>query len=107
MANISGSSDAGNAASSAFSGGSVTGAMTSFLSTVTSAISSIFPNPQGSQLNNSTALNWRLPNNYTGSNATNTTTVNGTSTVMCNEAPQDGSIFAVISDIFSFVGSLV
>jgi hypothetical protein len=84
--------EAGSAARSAFSAGSVTGAMSSFLSNVTSLIAGIFPNPSGAQLNKSDTLNWRMPNNYTGANPTNSTTVQGNTTVMCNEAPMNGTI---------------
>ena len=105
LANSS-ANDAGSAAKSAFSAGSVTGWMSSFLSTVTSAIAGIFPNPSGAQLNKSDTVNWRMPNNYTGANPSNSTTVQGNTTVMCNEAPMDGTISNVISDIIGFVKSL-
>jgi hypothetical protein len=98
--------EASSAAHSAFSAGSVTGWMSSFLSTVTSAIAGIFPNPQGSQMNKTDTVNWRMPNNYSGANPTNSTPVQGNMTVMCNEAPMDGSIINVISDIVGFVKSL-
>jgi hypothetical protein len=47
-----------------------------------------------------------MPNNYTGANPNNSTTVQGNTTVMCNEAPMNGTIINVISDIIGFVKSL-
>jgi hypothetical protein len=106
LVNMYGSSEAASAAHQAFNAGSVTGWVSSFLSIVTTAIASIFPNPQGAQMNKTDVVNWRLPNNYTGANPTNSTVVRGTATVMCNEAPMDGTLSTVIGDLVGFVGGL-
>jgi Flp pilus assembly protein TadG len=112
IATTNGSNEAGSAASTAFSAGSVTGGMAAFVSTVTTAISSVFPNPTGSQKKSNDTVAWNMVNLYangsSGSQTTQTPTpVAQTVTVYCDEAPQDGSLGKVISDFMGFVKSLI
>jgi len=103
-----GSNQAQNAASTAFNGGSVTGAMTSFIQPITSMLSSIFPNPMGSQMQKKDSVTWSMPSaSWSQGAAAQSTPVQQTVTVYCDEAPQNGSIWNVIKDFMSFVSSLI
>jgi hypothetical protein len=97
-----------NQVSTALKSGNVTGAMSGFVSGFTSLISSIFPNPSGAVVTKSDTVNWRVPNlyNHTGLSG-ESTAVLGSSTVVCNEAPQDGSISNVISGVVSMVQGIL
>jgi hypothetical protein len=102
----SGSSDSSSATSGALNGGSVSGAATSAISGVTSMISSIFPNPSGSQSVQNGSVSWRAPNLYNpGDNGgIQSTQVTQTVTIVCNEQAQNGNICTAIAAVVGAFG---
>jgi hypothetical protein len=93
--------------SQSVSGGSIEGAFSGLLSMVLGAVSDLFPDPNGAQGVSKTTISWRMPNNYNGSDPSNSTTVKQTVTVMCNEKPQNGTVLTVIEDFFGDIMSFV
>jgi len=93
--------------SQSIAGGSIEGAFSGLLSMVLGAVSDLFPDPNGAQGLSKTAISWRMPNNYNGSDPSNSTTVTQTVTVMCNEKPQNGTVLTVIEDFFGDIASFV
>jgi hypothetical protein len=93
--------------SQAIAGGSVEGAFSGLLGMILGAVSDLFPDPNGAQGVSKTAISWRMPNNYNGSDPSNSTTLTQTVTVMCNEKPQNGTVLTVIEDFFGDVMSFV
>lgn len=94
-------------ASQALSGGSIEGAFAGIMGMVLNAVSSIFPDSSGSQAASKGSVAWRLPNNYAATDPSNSTSLTNTVTVACNEKVQNGSVEAVVADIFGSITSFV
>jgi hypothetical protein len=94
-----------SAASAALGAGSVTGAISSAMSGITSLLASVFADPEGSQSKSNVALSWRLPNVYEGgaTDGPRTTNVHQTVTVACNEQAENGSIVTAVEDIICVI----
>ena len=100
--------DTAGAVSTALKNGNVTGGLSGFVNTFTTVISSIFPNPNGSQFLKTDDVSWRVPDLYDHSGeGKRDTIVQGTTTVVCNEAPMDGTIGAVAGAIVSILLGIV
>jgi hypothetical protein len=96
-----------SAVSTALGQGNVTGAISGLVNSITKAISNIFPNPKGATALKTDKINWRDPDLYDHSGmAEQSTKVKGTITIVCNEAPEDGSISNVIGNLVGFVKSI-
>jgi hypothetical protein len=74
--------------------------------TIFGDISSIFPNPNGSQSVQTSSLNWRMPNLYNQTDAGSTSTVKRSVTIDCNNVANDGgavnTLILIGKDIASF-----
>jgi hypothetical protein len=102
--------DASSAAGSAFNSGSISGSMSSMLSIVTGLLSDILPNPQGAQSQIKDTVSWRMPNTYVAGGATsgpNSTPVQQTVTVVCNEQEQNGSIGSALKSMVCVITGLM
>jgi hypothetical protein len=103
-----GSSDTSGAVSNALKNGNLGGALSGFVSNFTSVIASVFPNPNGAQVTKTDVINWRVPDLYNKTGLNNQdTNVTGTTTVVCNEAPMDGSIGNVAGALLNIIEGLV
>lgn len=97
-----------SAVSTALKNGSLIGAFASFVSGFTAIISSIFPNPDGAQFMKMQTISWRVPDLYDHSGMSNSSTpVQGTTTVVCNEAPENGTITKVASGLLGIIEGIV
>jgi hypothetical protein len=92
----------------ALKSGSITGTLAGFVNTFTATVSVLFPNPSGATSVKTAGVSWRVPDLYDhtglGQKKTN---VRGSATVVCNEAPLDGSILGVAVGLISIVLSIV
>jgi len=88
-------STSGSAAMSALSGGSIMGMMSTFMGMATGILSGLFPDPPGSQSQVKDSVSWRMPNLYNGAGVgqTNSTPVQQTVTLVCNEQAKTWSFF--------------
>ena len=91
----------------AIAGGSIEGAFSEIANMLVGAVAGIFPDPNGAQGVSTGAVSWRLPNNYNNTDPNNSTTIKHTVTVMCNETPQNGSVAAVVEDVFGDIMNFV
>lgn len=104
----SGGAGSSSAVSTALKNGNSAGALSGFVNTFTSILSSVFPNPNGSTVLKTQTISWREPDLYDHSGMSpKSTTVKGTTTVVCNEAPMNGSISNVISGVVSLIKSII
>jgi hypothetical protein len=92
----------------ALKSGSIIGALAGFVNTFTATISIVFPNPNGATSVKTAGVSWRVPDLYdhTGEGQRHTN-VKGSATVVCNEAPLDGSILGVAVGLIGMILSIV
>jgi hypothetical protein len=97
-----------SAIAAALKSGNIIGALAGFVNTFTAEISVLFPNPNGASFVSTAGVSWRVPNLYdhTGAGERNTT-VSGAATVVCNEAPINGSILGVAVGLVNLILSIV
>jgi hypothetical protein len=91
--------DSSTGVSQALSGGNIEGGLSGIIGIVVNFVAQIFPDPEGAQASSSGTISWRLPNNYTGDDPTNSTTRSQKVTIMCNEKALEGKITNVISAV--------
>ena len=83
------------------------GAIGAFVSGFTSALASAFPAMQGATSLKTTAVSWREPDLYDHSETGSSVLVKGTTSVVCDLAPEDGTIANVAGAIVSIICGMV
>jgi len=80
--------------------------LSGMVGTIFGDISSLFPNPNGSQSVQTNSLNWRMPNLYNQTDGGSTSTVKRSVTIDCNNVANDGgavnTLILIGKDIASF-----
>jgi hypothetical protein len=97
-----------NAVVTALKGGNIAGALAGFVNTFTAALANAFPSPKGAHFTKTDTVNWRVPDLYNHSGmGTENTNLKYSTTVVCDIAPENGSISNVAGAIVAIIGSIV
>jgi len=103
-----GGGDTINSVVTALKGGNVAGALAGFVNTFTAAIANAFPDPKGTHFTKTATVNWRVPDLYDHSGMGNeSTNLKYSTTVVCDIAPENGSIANVAGAIVAIIEGIV
>jgi hypothetical protein len=103
-----GGGDTINAVVGALKNGNIAGALAGFVNTFTAALANAFPSPKGAHFTKTATVSWRVPDLYDHSGMNNeTTNLKYSYTVVCNIAPENGSISNVAGAIVAIIESMV
>jgi hypothetical protein len=83
------------------------GAIGAFVSSFTTALANAFPAMQGSTFLKTSTVSWREPDLYDHSETGSSVKVKGTTSVVCDLAPEDGTIANVAGALVSIIASMV
>jgi hypothetical protein len=96
-----------NAVTTAVRNSNPGGAISAFVNSFTTALANAFPAMSGSTFLKTNKVSWREPDLYDHSETGSSVKVKGTTSVVCDLAPEDGTISNVAGALVSIISSMV